>query len=76
MNMWSTIDIYGITKHTITLNTADVTYQIIGYVHRSSANKVLIDTPSVFDDTEINLESRDNARDNAREASETFLVHS
>lgn len=51
MNTRSTIDIYRITKRTITLNAADVTDQIIGYVHRSSASKVLIVSPGArFDD--------------------------
>lgn len=65
MNTRSTIDIYRITKRTITLNAADVTDQIIGYVHRSSANKVLIDIPNGFDDVgrgEL-IYSRDNARE-------------
>ena len=76
MNTRSTIDIYRITKRMITLNAADVTDQIIGYVHRSSENEVLIGIPNRFHDRwtrRINLPPRDNV---SRKQFEAFLIRS
>lgn len=73
MNTRSTIDICGITKRTITLNAADVTDQIIGYVRRSSANKVLIVSLVADSMSRELIYDRDNARDNDR-ASETIRL--